>query len=284
MYSDAMQWYRSGGVIFNDNNADGQKQSGESVGVPGITVRAFDVNGNVYLATSDLNGAYAFSGANGNAIPTNAYPVRVEFTNFPNWAFSNSGPSNSTNSSSVQFLSSPSCSVNCGAVNPINYSQSNPKVISNIYTNNDPLVSGGSSGANMALISHDYTNNTDYNYTNLANASVVGSVWAKAWNKFKKKMFVSAFLKRHCGFGPLGIGGIYQVDMVNPNSPVVSNFIDVTTLGINLGQSTFPANNAGRGMNGDKWSPNTDHAAFAGVGKYGIGVWIYQMMGIPYFS
>jgi hypothetical protein len=258
-----------GGTIFNDNNADGVKQAGETVGLPGITITAFDKNGATYTATSDVRGAYAFSSANGNLIPSNAYPIRLEFTNFPAYAFSNSGPSLSGNKSSVRFVSSPQCDINCGAVNPINYSQSNPVLVTNLYTNNNPL-GGGNAGTTAGLIAHDYTNETNFNYTTLATTNLIGSVWAKAWNKFSKKMIIAASLKRHSGFGPLGIGGLYMVNYTNPGSPVFSNFIDLTTLGIDLGQGVIPSNVA-RGMGASKTSANTDAQSYAYIGKAGIG-------------
>ena len=58
-----------GGMVFNDNNSDGIKQAGESVGIPNVTVTAYDVNGVQYTATSDASGNYAFSSANANSIP-----------------------------------------------------------------------------------------------------------------------------------------------------------------------------------------------------------------------
>lgn len=151
-----------------------------------------------------------------------------------------------------------------------------------MYTNNNPL-GGGNAGTTAALIAHTYANETNFNYTTLANTSLIGSVWAKSWNKFKKKMFVSAVLKRHSGFGPLGIGGIYMVDYTNQASPVFSNFIDVTTLGIDVGQGVIPSNVA-RGMGASKTSPNTDAQSFAYIGKAGIGGIDVLMMEIFFTS
>jgi len=258
-----------GGMVFNDNNSDGIKQAGESVGIPNVTVTAYDVNGVQYTATSDASGNYAFSSANANSIPLEAYPVRIEFSNFPAFVFGNSGPSITGNESSVRFVNAPVCNLNCGAVNPLNYSQANPIMVSNMYTNNNPLA-GGTAATTPTLIAHTYTNETNFNYTTLAASSEIGSVWAKTWNKFKKKMLVAAFLKRHCGLGPLGVGGIYMVDYTNQASPVFSNFLDVTTLGIDVGQGVIP-DNVTRGMGASKTARNTDAQSYAYIGKAGIG-------------
>ncbi|MFN8000789.1 MAG: hypothetical protein U0X75_07215 [Acidobacteriota bacterium] len=61
----------------------------------------------------------------------------------------------------------------------------------------------------------------------LATARQVGSVWGVAYNKFTKKVFTSAMLRRHVGLGPQGLGGMYVTDMTVPASATTSNFIDV---------------------------------------------------------
>ncbi|MCX6209932.1 MAG: hypothetical protein NTZ59_10685, partial [Bacteroidetes bacterium] len=256
-----------GGTVFYDNDADGVHDAGEIKGIANATVRVWDKNGNSYVATSDADGKYAFSTANANAISAANFPVRVEFTNFPANTQGYAGPSVSGNTSSVRFVSAPACGVDCGGVNPSSYSQSNPVVFSNIYTNGNPL-GGGNAGTNSAIIAHNYNNMTDLSVTTIATAAKVGSVWAHAWNKYQKKLFSAAFLKRHVGFGPLGLGGIYAIDYSVPASPVVTNFLDVTTIGINLGSVL---SNTNRGLSAIKTNPNADASTFDQVGKVGIG-------------
>lgn len=256
-----------GGMVYFDNNANGVHESGETKGIDGVIVKAFDKTGAVYTATSDADGKYAFSAANGNAIPSANFPVRVEFTNFPSLTQGFAGPSLSGNASSVRFVSAPGCGIDCGAVNEPKYAQSNPTVFSSIFTNGDPLA-GGDAATMPAILAHSYNNMTDNSFTTIATNAQVGTVWAHAWNKYKKKLFSAAFVKRHAGLGPLGLGGIYAVDYSNSASPVVSNFLDVTTLGINVGTI---GTNAARGLPASKGSPSADAAAFDKVGKAGIG-------------
>ncbi|MCC6816212.1 MAG: hypothetical protein IT267_07370, partial [Saprospiraceae bacterium] len=258
-----------GGMVYLDNDADGVHDPGETQGIENVSITATDKNGITYSATSDGYGRYAFSAALGNNIPGANFPVRLEFTNWPANVFGNSGPSLSGNKSSVRFISSASCSVDCGGVYPLNYSQSNPTIFNNIYTNGDPLA-GGTAGTEPGLIAHAYNNNTDFNFTTIVQTKSLGSVWAKAWNKFEKKLMVSAILKRHVGLGPLGLGGLYLLDYTNPGSPVFSQFMDITTIGIDLGQASVPTN-AGRGLPANKNTPNKDQAVFGLVGKVGIG-------------
>ena len=258
-----------GGMVYFDNNADGIHDAGETQGIENVTVTAFDKNGNVYNATSDGYGKYAFSAALGNNIPTANFPVRLEFTNWPTNVMGNSGPSITGNKSSVRFVAAAACNVDCGGVYPLNYSQSNPTIFNNIYTNGDPLA-GGTAGNEPGLISHAYTNNTDYNITTIVKQNLIGSAWAKAWNKFEKKLIVASFLKRHSGYGPLGPGGLYILNYTNPGSPVFSQLIDITTIGINVGQALIPSN-AARGLLANKDTPNKDAAVFGLVAKAGIG-------------
>ncbi|MEP7196464.1 MAG: SdrD B-like domain-containing protein [Saprospiraceae bacterium] len=258
-----------GGMVYFDNNADGIHDAGETQGIDNALITAFDKNGNVYTATSDGYGRYAFSTIIGNNIPAANFPVRLEFTNWPVNVSANSGPSITGNKSSVRFVAAAACNIDCGGVYPLNYSQSNPKIFNNIYTNGDPLA-GGSAGNEPGLISHDYNSNTDYSITVLAQQKLIGSVWGKAWNKFEKKLVVSSFLKRHSGMGPLGPGGLYLLNYTNPGSPVFTNLIDVTTIGINVGQASIPSN-AARGLLANKDTPNKDGAVFGLIGKAGIG-------------
>jgi SdrD B-like domain len=258
-----------GGMVYFDNNANGTHDAGEIKGVAGVTVKAFDKNGNSYTATSDAAGRYAFSAANGNAIAAANFPVRVEFTNFPSSSQGYAGPSLTGNTSSVRFIASPACGVDCGAVNPTYYSQSNPAVFTNLYTTGDPLA-GGNAGTQEGLIEHSYLNNTDFAQTVIATTDKTGSLWAHAWNKYSKTLFSAASLKRHFGLGPLGLGGIYKTNYSNPASPVFSNFIDVTTIGINVGQASVPSNSA-RGLVAEKTTPSADADVYDLIGKVGIG-------------
>ncbi len=65
------------GVVFNDYNADGIKDSGETNGVPNVTVTAISCDGTKYTASTNANGQYVLN------IPAGSYPVRVEFTGLP---------------------------------------------------------------------------------------------------------------------------------------------------------------------------------------------------------
>lgn len=248
-----------GGIVFNDFNSDGVKDTGEIIGVSGVSVVATSINGTIYSTTTNVTGDYLLS------IPLNQYPIRLEFKGLTGV---NSSTFNGLNSStSVQFISSPSCGVNFGVSNPSNYcGDSNLSVFIPCFVYGDPLVSGSTSANSDALVSFPYglSSSTYLNINHLALASQVGTIWGSAYQKNVKKLFVSSVLKRHAGLGALGLGGIYTIDVSNNVSP----FINVSTIGVNVG--TIPSNSV-RGLVGDKTLPSTDSLAFINSGKVGIG-------------
>ncbi len=264
-----------GGTVFFDYDADGIKDSGETNGASGVTVTAFDVNGTTYTATSDSSGRYEFSAANGNSIPGGAYPVRLEFTNLPAISLNTTTPHGTNNASSVQFASAAACTYDVGVMDQTGFCQSTPYVILPCYANGDPApnVDANDAGDLDALIAFPYTASggpTPGIMIHLATARQVGSLWGTAYNKFTKRMFSSAMLRRHVGLGPLGLGGIYVTNMTIPTSATTGNFIDVTALGIDLGQASVP-NVATRGLSRIKTDPSYDTTVFGLVGKVGIG-------------
>ncbi len=263
-----------GGTVFFDYNANGVKETGEFNGAAGVTVTAIDKNGATYTATSDSAGRYEFSAANSNAIATADYPVRLEFTNLPALGFNTTTPSGTSNGTSVQFASAAQCSVDVGVMDQNGFCQANPLVILPCYVNGDPApnVNTSDAGDVDALIAFPYNiangGPTPASMSHLATARQVGSLWGVSYNKFTKRLFTSAMLRRHVGLGPLGLGGMYVTNLSNPAVPTTSNFIDITTLGVNVG--TAP-NVATRGLVPNKLAPNYDTAVYGLVGKVGIG-------------
>jgi hypothetical protein len=270
-----------GGTVFNDYNADGIKQAGETSGVSGVTVTAYDRTGTSYTTATNASGRYCLT------IPVANYPVRVEFTNIPaEFAGGFTTPQGTDNRTSVQFVSSPDATVDLGVNNPIDFCQANPKVMTPCYVFGDPLATTGTpandTANEAAIVRFDYNlDGVETGEDAFATAGEVGSLWALAYKKQTRHLFGVATVRRHTGLGPQGIGGIY---VMNPfGSTVTGNVIDAwsveTQLGVDVddpaspfGGSTNPAtSNANRGLSPDKTSPSQDAQAFSAVGKLGIG-------------
>ena len=259
-----------GGMVFKDFNDNGVREAGETAGVSDVAVKAIACDGTVYNTTTDGYGFYS------SPVPANKYPVRVEFSSVP--SIYKLGVNGTNSRTSVQFVNAPSCNIHLGIVNPVEYcSGSNLRVFVPCFTYGDPLISSqqGVSAANLsanadALVSIPYrvSSSTFQGEQMITNAGKIGTIWGLSYNKYTKKLFLSAVLKRHAGLGPLGLGGLYVMDYTNSASPTVSNFINVSTIGINVGTI---ATNSARGLQADKTQPSRDQQSFSAIGKVGIG-------------
>ena len=252
-----------GGTVFNDYDADGIKDAGETDGVFGIDVIAIACDNTKYTTTTDVFGKYLLN------IPANKYPVRVEFSKLP--AFAGQGtPNGSDGRTSVQFVKAAECNVDFGVADPNDFCQDNPSLTIPCYVSGDPLA-GGNAGTLDALVAFPYSLSGLQDMSkmvHIATADQVGSLWATTYSKETKKLFSAATLKRHVGLGPLGLGGLYVSDLTNINTPVTTNFIDVSTIGIPVG--TVGSNTA-RGLSPDYTISSIDLDGWNNAGKVGIG-------------
>jgi LPXTG-site transpeptidase (sortase) family protein len=251
------------GNVFTDYNDNGIRSSGD-LPVSGVLVTAYDAAGAVVGSdTTDSLGEYSLSIPDGT-------PVRIEFTNIP--AGLEPGAYGIDSGTTVQFVTSPAAGVDLGLSIPLDYCSNNPFLVMPCYINGDPLVAG-SVATQTALVSIPYDAYGRYDATieqPLATYAQIGATWGLAYQRSTATVFSGALAKRHSGLGPLDAGGIYAIE-VNPATGSVisvSNFLDITTLGIPVG--TLPSN-AARGLSGTSTVPNTDPAGWDAVGKSAIG-------------
>jgi hypothetical protein len=122
------------GKVFRDYNSDGQITANGTVtdtGVSGVTVTAYDKNGNaVGSATSASDGAYTIN-------PTGDGPYRIEFTNLPSsYKPTTHGTQNGT---STQFVTTAggATNVNLGILDPCDYCAGLPRIVAQTYVNRD---------------------------------------------------------------------------------------------------------------------------------------------------
>ena len=252
------------GIVFTDYNDNGLRGSGDT-GVSGVTVTAYDGTGAV--VDTDV------TGATGNYTLTvpNGAQVRIEFSNIP--ANLHSGAFGRDSGTTVQFVASPAAGVDLGLSSPQDYCNNNPFLVMPCYINGDPL-GGGSAGAADVLYSipNAAYGRTDNTVTEpLAVGSQIGATWGLAYQRATNTVFAGALAKRHAGLGPLGAGGIYSIviDPLTGDSTSVSNFVDITNIGItNVGTL---GTNAARGLPAVSTTPNADPTAWGAVGKAAIG-------------
>jgi hypothetical protein len=242
-----------GGTVFDDYNADGVKQAGETNGLLGITVTAIACDGTTYTTTTNTQGKYKLN------IPPAKYPVRVEFSTIP--TLYGQGTSNGADGrTTTQFVTAPECGVDLGILNSNDYCQTNPKLYMPRYINGDPSDPGSAGEAAIVGVNYDLTGGkTAVAIENL------GAVWGLAYSKFDKHLYSAAFLRRHVGLMPAGLGGIFKTDVATNATALL---VDVETIGVNLGTI---GDNATRGVNVAKTQTSQDQEAFSKVGKVGMG-------------
>ncbi|MBI4515990.1 MAG: hypothetical protein HY699_09280, partial [Deltaproteobacteria bacterium] len=245
------------GYVYRDFDADGVRD-GLEPGVLGVTVTAYDAANNVITsATTASNGGYTLTGVSGTA--------RIEFSGWPSYLAP--GPNGVSNGTSVQFVTSPSCNVGFGLVEPGEYCQANPTLAVPWYVNGDPLA-GGTAGTATAMISFPYTaSGTTPAWTQLSTAANIGATWGLAYQRSTTTLFAAATMKRHVGFGPFGTaatrtGAIYAI---NTSGPTVTNFVNLNTLGVPTGADPHS------GLPADSVTPNHDPNSWDPVGKISFG-------------
>ncbi|MGB2733087.1 MAG: SdrD B-like domain-containing protein, partial [Saprospiraceae bacterium] len=208
------------GTVFRDFNGDGIKQAGEPL-VPGVTVTAFDATGSPCGSTTTTSGSVP-----NYSIMTCTGQVRVEFTiNSTTDCLNPLLDFTSTNGgaygSSVQFVNASLMpTVNFALNNPADYNKGAgaTTVYVPCYTNGNPLA-GGVVAAGTWFVGFPYNNSGTTPPAQKLTGDTIGATWGVAYSKQAKKIFTSAFIKRHVGLGKLGSGGIYVL------TPTATSFV-----------------------------------------------------------
>ncbi|MEO6314148.1 MAG: SdrD B-like domain-containing protein [Chitinophagaceae bacterium] len=255
------------GTVFRDMNANGIQDNINPTepGEYGVTVKAYNAaNSLIATATTDAAGFYSFSAAQAAA----GTALRLEFS-----ASAGDYPSRraAADRSNIQFV------IAGPTANSIDYAlatkkllsdNSNPFVATTAATNGNALATGaGNAGDNDNLYVFPYDLSGNGGSTRRAKNQYTGSVFGLAWQRESRTLLMAAYLKRHAGFGPGGIGAIYQTQINHNGEPTAPTLLlDVNAMGINVG--TDPRVNPLPDASAD---PNTDQGVFAEVGKRGIG-------------
>ncbi len=240
------------GRVFQDFNGNGLWDTSggtaaapEAVdaGVQNVRVRAFDAGGtqrgNV-LTAADGTWTMAATGTG---------PYRVEFTELPTGYFPSARSTNSTlggnatnSGSTVQFVNNGNTNnINLAINKPGDYCQNNPLLCSQLYG----YGAGTEPNSVFTVPFTAGSTNTTGGYvpafaapapTSLATSDDVGTTFGIAYARSSRKVYVSAYMKKHTAFGPNGTGAIYQVDR---NSGVTSLYADLNAI---FGANTVGAN------------------------------------------
>ncbi|MFK8162793.1 MAG: SdrD B-like domain-containing protein [Lewinella sp.] len=241
-----------GGTVFQDINNNGVNNT-ES-GQEGMIVMVFDCDGNIVgNTTTDANGEWTVTGF------TDGEQYRVEFTFPTSLAYLQPSFAGTDNGTNTQFVTAPSCEVNYGVVDPVDYCGTSQLIVTSCFIN------GSSTGTGLvdALIGMNYDGS---NVQTLAPKQLIGTTYGIAHSRTRNEVYTGAFLRRHAGFGPAGIDVIYTKSLDNYPSGSVSTLVNLTSFPeiASLGSVT------GRDL-GNSNVPNRDPDAFDKVGKVGFG-------------
>lgn len=253
----ACQTGNTGGTVWRDYNNNGVKDAVETTGLSGVTVKAYDCNGNLAATTTtDYLGQYTFGTL--SPVPSSTNKYRIEFSNL---SYPYKPTFNGTNGrTDVQFITAASCSVSLGVNNPADYCQANPKLATPCYINGDI----GTDSPADAMVTWNYTASGTGSATKktVSNKVNIGSTWGMAYSTKTNRIYAATFVKRHSGIGIGGLGAIYSInpDSSTTNGSVLMSIPNVGTL----------SSNATRGLVGVGVS-NTDVEAFGKVGEVGLG-------------
>ena len=241
------------GSVYGDNNADGKKGSIEPK-ITGVTVTAFDENAQV-AQTTTTNGGYEFSGL------TAGKTYRIEFSNLP--TTSTEGFQGIGSGTSVQFVTPNTCNASLGISYAGDYCQSKPDIVTTVMSNGNQT---GTGAGIYSVVKFGYDNQDVITAggappTTLGTAANSGALYGVAYHRTTNKIISAAFNKRHVGFGPQGIGGLYVTDL---STSTTSPLVDLSSL---ASFGTDPHS----GLPADFMQPSVDAATFPTVGKIGIG-------------
>ncbi|MCE2790817.1 MAG: hypothetical protein LW630_13010, partial [Saprospiraceae bacterium] len=262
-----------GGQAFIDYNASGFSEGAEP-GLVDIPVRVVDDAGTVLCSTTTgINGLWSCNG-----LPAGV-KVRVEYL-VPD-GFFNSPPGQGTLTSTQFGQIGGGCSYNLGVYKPEDYVDNNPWVVTTCFGKGDPLIPGSDASSDPSIVANRFTTNGGIGTKNyyLAKGSETGTVWGVAYQPETKTVISSAFIRRHAGLGPAGLGAIYKtnaaplISAVNPTAGSsyfggTEVLLNLDDYGINTGDETT-INRSDLGA--DALTPTRDADAFAKVGKWGLG-------------
>lgn len=233
------------GAVFRDDNFDGARALTE-VGVAGVTVTAVDGAATVVsTAITEASGNY-------NLALSGVGPYRVEFSGLPDGL--TAGPAGTDSGTTVQFVpDGGGTGIDLGVTSPGDYCQADPMLVTSCFLYGDQLTGINTTSSALRAFPYSSTSSSPAP-ASLATAAQIGTTFGIAYQRSTGDLFEGAYMRRHAGLGPLGIGGVYKG--ANP-------YVDLNSV---------------PGFNGVGVDPrpavpeyDIDAAAFAAVGSVGLG-------------
>lgn len=269
------------GRVYRDVDLSGTRGTTApnlDLAIANVTVRAFLADGTQTSTTTGADGSYSITLGGAGA------PIRVEVDQPAGLQPTTVVAAN------VRFFSTDANNVDFGFQQPIEYCEDDPNrndntgpiaVFYNTYANGDPLpdVGTGEPGDSNWFGFTPYSfsggiSGTGFSATGTGRVSgrAIGSTWGLAYHRGADDVYLAAFVKRHVGLGPAGLGGIYRIDNPRTGTVAVSTFLDLDAPPFGFDLGNLPANGAvGRALTANVTTIQRDPNSFDAVGKQGLG-------------
>lgn len=269
------------GMVFRDFNQNGVFNDASTRPVPddglfdtpleGVTVTAYDAaDVAVGTDTTDSTGGYSIAPA-----VSDGTAVRIEFTGYPTGFYESfSGPGNGT---SVQFAEVGDENIDFALHTLEDYSLGTSTPIVTALQTNGPGT-GSTAAALTAVMPKDAVRTASVaaaGVDTLATIGEVGAVSSLAVERLDAtsyNVYAAAVLKRHAGFGPQGIAGLYRIEVeVEPDGDVVRTAFNAYDLSSSTALGAGSFGTVARDLVDRGAGTTIDAAAFAAAGTAGIG-------------
>lgn len=253
------------GQVWLDLNGDGIKSAAGYIEDSGYT----GTGAKVIAYDADNNSSEGVFGSNGNysidVSSLSGTTFRVELS-VPS-GYTSAPMGSATDSTVRQNVAQGASNTDFAIEDPAQYCSSNPRIFVSCFTNGSGQIPNNTVNAtsNKAAIkafpfnSQGYPGGAGYSDPSVINTQgQVGTIYGLGYSKSTGKIYESAFLRRHAGFGPGGTGAIYEV---NPNTGAVGRTITIADSG------SVPS----RDLAGTTNTPSHDANAFGLIGKNSLG-------------
>ena len=248
-------------------NATGTGQAGGEPGIGGVTVNAYDADGNLVTSattSSDLAtlGQYTLN------IPAGAESkLRLEFVAPDGLEAGGNATGEGSLDRFVDTLNDSVNEIDVALNNPGEYlGNTNPYLFTSCFVIGDQV----SSTNEHVLVAYRYDGSTpDNNPISLADADEVGSVYGLDFESKSQNIYASTYTKTHTGYGPGGAGAIYQIPITDLNNAAAGTPTEYVDLNAIFGAGTVSGVTRNYGSDPNNWL--RDNAGFQGVGKTSLG-------------
>ncbi len=242
-----------GGNVFNDVNNDGADAGAGEIGQANVLVEIYECDGNTPVATT-----YTNVDGDWNVDPAGiSFPVRVEFST-PLQDYLQSSYAGIDNGTNVQFVTAPTCTVDYGVIDPIQYCNENPLVAVVCFPrNNDaggepvivflatddardwpgPAIAGDTDGR-WGIPSGGSTVTYPDIAATFATKAQVETTFGLDWDRKNSQLYSGAYMRAYASMGTnasangFAEGAIYNIpiDLTSSSSMAPAIWLDLETL------------------------------------------------------